>query len=86
MSLRLFGSQARGDADVDSDADVSVVIIGLTEHDRDEAIDLAYEAWRGTGRAGPLISPLVWSEVEQQRRRQAERRIALDIDREGIPL
>jgi uncharacterized protein (UPF0332 family) len=34
-SMRLFGSRARGDADVDSDADVSVVIDGLTEEEQD---------------------------------------------------
>jgi len=85
-SMRLFGSRARGDADEDSDADVLVVVDGLTEAERTTAIDLAFDAWRNTGCAGPLLSPLVWSPAEQEARRRAERRIALDIDREGIPL
>ena len=85
-SLRLFGSRARGDADADSDADVSIVVHGLTEVERARAIDLALEAWRQAGSLGPLISPLPWSEAEQERRRTLERRIALDIDREGVPL
>jgi predicted nucleotidyltransferase len=86
QSLRLFGSRARGDADVDSDADVLVVVDGLTEAERARAIDLAFRAWRNAGCRGPLISPLPWSRAEQEMRRRAERRIAIDIDREGVPL
>jgi predicted nucleotidyltransferase len=83
-SLRLFGSRARGDAEVDSDADVSVVVAGLTESERSQVVDLAFSAWRNAGARGPLISPLPWSDAEQNRRRNAERRIALDIDRDGF--
>jgi hypothetical protein len=86
LSLRLFGSRARGDADVDSDADVSVVVNALTEAERARVIDLAFDAWRNAGCRGPLIAPLPWSDEEQQARRAAERRIAFDIDREGISL
>lgn len=82
-SLVLFGSRARGDAEPDADADVAVVVHGLSESERGEAVALAFEAWRRTGRTAPLISPLVWSEAEQSERRRAERRIALDIDAEG---
>lgn len=85
-SVRLFGSRARGDANVDSDADVSVVIDGLTEAERTHVVELALDAWRHAGARGPLISPLPWSEEEQEARRKAERRIARDIDDEGIPL
>jgi predicted nucleotidyltransferase len=85
-SVRLFGSRARGDADVDSDADVSVVVDGLTEAERARVVDLAFDAWRHAGCRGPLISPLPWSEAELEARRRAERRIALDIDREGVLL
>lgn len=85
-ALRLFGSRARGDADIDSDADVSVVVEQLTEAERAHTIDLAFQAWRNTGCRGPLVSPLPWSAAEQEARRKSERRIALDIDREGVPL
>lgn len=84
--MRLFGSRARGDADVDSDADVSVVVDGLSEAERAHVVDLAFDAWKTTGCRGPLISPLPWSDAEQEARRKTERRIALDIDREGVPL
>ena len=57
-TLRLFGSRARGDADIDSDADVSVVVEQLTEAERAQAIDLAFQAWRNAGCRGPLVSSL----------------------------
>jgi hypothetical protein len=85
-SVRLFGSRARGDADVDSDADVSVIVDALNDEERGMAIELAMSAWRNAGCHGPLISPLPWSEAEHAGRRDAERRSAIDIDREGIPL
>ena len=85
-SVVLFGSQARGDAEPESDADVAVVVRALSEVERTEAVNLAFEAWRQTAPLAPIISPLVWSDVEQAERRRAERRIALDIDSEGIAL
>lgn len=84
LSLRLFGSRARGDASPDSDADIAVVIRDLTETERDAAIRMAFEAWRLNGGQGPLPAPLVWSDGELLDRQRAERRIALDIDAEGI--
>jgi predicted nucleotidyltransferase len=86
VAVSLFGSRARGDAEEESDADVSVVVRGLREDERGAAIDLAFEAWHRVNREGPLLSPLVWSEAERDARRRAERRIALDIDTEGIAL
>jgi predicted nucleotidyltransferase len=84
LSLRLFGSRARGDAAPDSDADVVVVVRGLDDAGRALAIDLAFEAWCSIGRQGPVPSPLVWSEAEEADRLALERRIALDVQREGI--
>lgn len=86
LDLRMFGSRARGDADPESDVDVAVVVAGLTDGERAEAIDLALEAWRTVGTDAPLIHPLAWSESQAAERRAAERRIALDIEREGIPV
>lgn len=84
QTIRLFGSRARGDAEPDSDADVAVVVRGLRDAERVEAIDMALDAWREVGRCGPIISPLVWSDTAEADRLAAERRIALDILREGI--
>jgi predicted nucleotidyltransferase len=84
--VRLFGSRARGDADADSDADVAVVVRDLTESERTLVIDQALEAWRAAGSPRALLSPLVWSSGEYADRLAHERRIALDILREGIAL
>jgi Nucleotidyltransferase domain len=82
--FRLFGSRARGDASEDSDADVAVVVRDLGEAERDWVVNQAFEVWRGHGFAGPPLEPLVWSERQHLDRLAAERRIVLDIEREGI--
>lgn len=86
VSVRLFGSRARGDCDPESDADVAVVIRDVTDREIAQAVDLAVEAWRCIGFDAPLISPLVWSERDEAEYRHAERRLALDIEQEGIPV
>lgn len=83
LALRVFGSYARGDADVSSDIDVAVVVKDLTERERTEAIDLAVTAWK-TERSTGALSPLVWSEAEFDDRVRSERRIARDILTEGV--
>jgi len=85
-SLTLFGSQARGDAGPDSDVDVAAVVRDLDEAERVEAIDLAFHAWTRSGRVGPPLSPLVWSDSQAAEYRRRERRIVLDIERDGIAL
>ncbi|MBN1774145.1 MAG: nucleotidyltransferase domain-containing protein [Deltaproteobacteria bacterium] len=85
QGIRLFGSRARGDAEPDADADVAVVVAGLTDAERVDGIDLALEAWREAGPEAPLIHPLLWSDRQAADRKAAERRIALDVEHEGIP-
>ena len=86
LVARLFGSYGRGDASPDSDADVCVVVADLTESERTEVIDLAFDAWHSCGAQGPLPAALAWSEVQWRDRLDSERRIAQDIDREGFAL
>lgn len=83
LRMMLFGSMARGDYDDDSDIDVAIVIRGLTR-------ELKHQVFERVGEVEleylmPL-SVLVLSEDEFNRLRKRERRIALDIEREGIPL
>jgi predicted nucleotidyltransferase len=81
--IRLFGSYARGEARPDSDVDVLVVVDGLTREEWREASGMAYDVLLDSG---VCISSLTCSLAEWQTLRARERRIALDIEREGIPL
>lgn len=79
--VRVFGSYARGDAGPESDVDVAVVIRGLDERERTVAVDLA---WKARCPRGPLLSPIVWTDEQWADRTAHERRIALDIQSEGL--
>ena len=79
----LFGSHARGTATEESDVDVLVVIDHLTEADRREVFDMAYDVdaaspeWMG-------LSPLAYSSEQAQDLRSRERLLFRDIAREGV--
>ncbi len=79
----LFGSMARGDFTDESDIDVAIIIRGLTREmthqilDRVAGVELKHLT---------PVSTLLLSEDEFNRLKRRERRIALDIEREGVPL
>ena len=83
FKMTLFGSRARGDYLDESDVDVAILVRGLTREiknrilDRVAEMELAYLL---------PIAALVLSEEEFDHLKKRERRIAVDIDREGIPL
>jgi predicted nucleotidyltransferase len=83
FKMVLFGSRARGDYSEESDVDVAILVRGLTREmkrrilDKVAEIELEYLL---------PISALVFSQDEFDHLKQKERRIALDIEREGIPL
>jgi predicted nucleotidyltransferase len=83
VSIVLFGSMARGDYHDASDIDVAIIVRGLTRKLKgqilDEVAELELEHHR------PL-SVLVFSDEEFNHLKRRERRIALDIEREGISL
>ncbi len=83
VKLTLFGSYARGDADPDSDVDVAIVLRGKDSRMRDRILDVvaAIELEHGV----PLAT-LILPEGEFRRLLERERRIALDIEREGREL
>ena len=82
-AARLYGSRARGDFDERSDIDIAVVVRGLTRKTRDRILEKAAEI--ELENLTPL-SVLVLAEEEFEDLKIRERRIALDIEREGIPL
>lgn len=82
----LFGSHARGQAHEDSDVDVLVVITGLTEDERRDVMELAYDADAADRDAWVGLSPLPYSEIQAADMRSRERLLFRDIDREGLCL
>ena len=83
LTMTLFGSIARGDDTDESDIDVAIVIRGLTRELKHQILDRVAEI--ELHHFMP-VSALVLSEDEFIRLKKRERRIALDIEEEGIPL
>jgi predicted nucleotidyltransferase len=83
VSMVLFGSMARGDYHDESDMDVAVIVHGLTRRLKGQILDEVAEL--ELEHHMPL-SVLVFSDEEFNHLKKRERRIALDIEREGIPL
>jgi uncharacterized protein len=83
VSMVLFGSMARGDYHDASDVDVAVIVHGLTWRLKSQILDEVAEL--ELEHHMPL-SVLVFSNEEFNHLKKRERRIALDIEREGVPL
>lgn len=83
VRLILYGSKARGDFDPESDLDVAVIISGLTREEKKRILEKVAEV--ELEHLTP-ISALVLSAEEFEFLRKRERRIARDIEQEGIPL
>jgi hypothetical protein len=79
----LFGSHARGAATEESDVDVLVVVDDLTEGERRDVFDLAYDIdstspeWAG-------LAPLPYSSAQAESLRSRERLLFSDIAHEGV--
>ena len=82
--LLLFGSLARGRYSEESDVDVLVLIDHRDETAARRVIDAAVAVMLRHPHV--VISPLLLTPEELAALRARERRLALDIDREGIPL
>jgi predicted nucleotidyltransferase len=83
VRLVLFGSRARGDYSGESDFDVAILVRGLTRELKNQILDKVSEI---EFECLTPFSVLVFSEDEFNHLKRRERRIALDIEREGIPL
>jgi predicted nucleotidyltransferase len=84
LSVRLFGSYARGDATAESDVDCLVLLDRVSPDDGRAVTDLAADLVWQIG--GIVIAPLVMSADEFGAWKARERRTPLEIEREGIPL
>ena len=79
----LYGSRARGDYDEWSDIDIAVIVPGLTSPLKHAVLDVIADVEL---EHDVVLSTLVISLGEFERLKQRERRIALDIDNEGVVL
>lgn len=77
----LFGSRARGEGRPDSDLDVLVVVTADDLPIRRRIVDVAYEVFLQTD---VLISPLVLSREGLATLKRIGRRLAKDIERDGV--
>jgi len=83
VSMVLYGSMARGDYHDASDIDVAIIVRGLTRRLKGQILD---EVARLELEHHRPLSVLVFSDEEFNHLKRRERRIALDIEREGISL
>lgn len=81
--LFLFGSKARGDYSRHSDTDVALILNGMTREIKKNLIDKICDF---EIKHDAFISLLTFSKEEFDRLKKREKRIALDIEKEGIPL
>lgn len=82
-AMRVFGSKARGDAGPHSDLDVFVMVAGLTRGEKRAILDVIVEL---EVKYICVMSTLIMSEEEFCRLKKLQRRIALDIEKEGVPV
>ncbi len=79
----LFGSRARGDYEEESDIDVAILVAGLTRELKNQILDMIADI------EIEYLTPLsawVISDEDFEFLKERERRIALDIESEGIPV
>ncbi len=79
----LFGSRARGDFEPKSDIDLAIIVPGLNRKMKNEMLERVAEIEL---RYLTPLSILVISKEDFESLKKRERRIALDIESEGIPL
>lgn len=83
VRMVLFGSKARGDYDDESDIDIAFIVSNLSRNLKNRILDIVVEIEL---KYLTPVSTLVLAQEQFERLRERERRIALDIEREGIPL
>ncbi len=81
--FKMFGSKARGEAWEESDTDILVLIRDLNWQEKARIIDISSDI---NLEYDLMLSPLIMRPEEYDHLLRRERRLALDIEREGIPL
>jgi predicted nucleotidyltransferase len=83
VRFTIYGSKARGDHHYESDIDIAIVVRGLTREMKNRILK---EVARIEFDHLVPLSTIVFSEDDFEQLKKRERRIALDIEGEGIPL
>ncbi|MBI4374315.1 MAG: nucleotidyltransferase domain-containing protein [Deltaproteobacteria bacterium] len=83
VGFRLFGSKVRNEAWEESDTDILVLVTGAHWREKNWIIDLSTDI---NLEYDLMLSPLVMTPEEFEKLLKRERRIACDIEKEGIPL
>lgn len=83
IELRLFGSRSRAEGDEQSDLDVAVIVQRESSRLRHNIYDIAAAIFL---EKEVNISPLILSTAKFNWLKSIERRLALDIEKEGIKL
>jgi len=82
--ILLFGSRARGDAEVFSDMDVIVVLVGLAD---DRSRDLVSDcAWEAGFASGIVLVPIVFSRTEWETSAARNSLLGKAVAQEGHPV
>lgn len=83
LSVFLFGSRARGDAQSDSDVDMAVIVARDDPETRKAIRHLAVEVWL---EYGLYLSTRVWSQGHWQRLKDLQTGLYRNLEREGVEL
>jgi predicted nucleotidyltransferase len=83
LEIRMFGSRSRGQGTENSDIDLLLVVTSVGRQRRYEVYDLAFDIQL---KLGVEVAPMVVEEGRLQELRRRQRRIAQEIDRDGILL
>ena len=83
VKMVLYGSRAKGDFDNESDIDIAIIVRELSRELKHHILDNVAEIEM---RYLTPLSVHILSENEFEHLKRREIRIALDIEREGIPL
>ncbi|HYA11479.1 MAG TPA: nucleotidyltransferase domain-containing protein [Thermodesulfovibrionales bacterium] len=83
IKMVIYGSRARGDYEEESDIDIAIIVQGLTRELKGQIFNIVADIEL---KYLMPFSTLVLSEEQFESLRKRERRIAIDIEREGVPI
>ncbi len=81
--ILLYGSRARGDSNTNSDIDIAIIVKGLSRDLKKQILNIVAEL--ELKYLTPL-STIIFSDEGFNDLKKRERRLALDIEKEGIPV